>query len=325
MLILSESFPMIFLRTGSAVLGNGKSAFLAKVYWDLYDQGKNLLWATATLNPKTRDLLSKILDSLVKERKFRMLRQKLNPVTPTSIKKALSAKAQELGSSTIYAIYQLLKAEEHEVTYVYSNIRRRIPVQDHVDLFGAFLDLLYSIDQPRFAVFIDQFEEYVRAHRTTSERIKLSAELNDLLRAIGESTTLVVTTHPIAEGILSTSAPEFETFIRIEQSSVDLPEYTEEDLVAMIKFYLRAFRPKGYDSDELYPFNEKVVRYAAHRTDMIPRDLMIALRGGLIYLSLTDYDMVDEQFIMKYHREMFGGLENKWNDFKTGEFRYEIE
>lgn len=324
-LILSEAFPMIFLRSESTILGNGKSAFMAAVYWDLHDQGKNLLWAEATSNPKIRDLLSKVLDSLVKEMKLKALREKLQTVTSKTIKKTLAEKAQKVGPSTVYAILQLLKAEEHELTYVYSNIRRRIPVQGHVDLFGAFLDLFYAVGVPRFTIFIDQFEEYVRSHRTMSERRKLSEELNDLQRAIGESTTLIVTIHPEAEGILATSAPEFETFTRIEQCSVNLPQYNEEDLLKMVKFYLKSFRVEGYDGDELYPFEEDVVRYAAHRAAMNPRDVIRALRMGLIYGAFEKFNTIDGQFLMRHHRDMFGGLENRWLDFKSGKFRYEIE
>ena len=321
-LTLSDAFPMIFVRTESAVLGNGKSAFLAAAYWDLYDKGKNVVWARATLNPRIRDLLSRILDSFVKEGKIKAIREKLYPVSPRSIRKALGATSLKVGSSTVYAVNQLIRAEDHELTYIYSNIRRRIPVLGHVDLFGSLLRLFYATGNPRLTIFIDQFEEYVRAHRSTSTRIKLSNELNDLLRAVGESTTLVVTTHPEAEGILSTSAPEFETFIRIEQSSVDLPSYDEEELVKMTKFYLREFRARGYRGDDLFPFEEDIVRYAAHRTDLNPRNLMIALRVGLVYLSLRKHPRIDEKFLNRYHKQMFGGLVNKWKDFKSGKFRY---
>jgi len=323
-LILSESFPMIFLRTESEVLGNGKSALLAAAYWDLRDQGKNLLWSTATPDPKIRDLLSRILDSIVKEEKLKALREKLDPISSTKIQNILAAKTEKLGSSAIYAMLQLLSAKEYELTYVYSNIRRRIPVQSHADLFGAFLNLFYAIDEPRFTVFVDQFEIYVRCHRTASEQASLSEDLNLLHRAIGESTTLVVTIHPIAEGILRHSAPEFETFTRIEKCSVDLPKYDEEDLVKMVKYYLRAFRPEGYDGDEFHPFDEKVIRYAAHRTDMNPRDLISALRAGLVYGSFQKYAKIDEKFLMDHHKDMFGGLDNKWRDFKSGKFKYEF-
>lgn len=319
-LILSENFPIIFLRTEEAVLGNGKSAFMAATYWDAFDKGKNLLWAEATTNPNMRDLLSKILDSFVKEKKLKLLREKLQPISPRRIENIIHSKTSRIGPSTLYAINQLLMAEEHELTYVYSNIKRRIPVQGHVELFGAFLDLFYSLDLPRFTVFIDQFEEYVRSHHSMSQQRKLSEELNDLQRAIGETTTLVVTLHPMAEGILRTSAPEFETFTDIGLCSVDLPTYTEEDLLKMVKFYLKTFRTKGYNGDPLFPFEESLVRYSIHRTSMVPRTLIISLRQGLIYGSLGKYDHIGEQFILKNHKNMFGSLDNKWLDFKAGKF-----
>lgn len=323
-LILTDSFPMVFVRSPRSVLGNGKSAFMAAVYWELYDQGKNLLWAQATSNPRIRDLLVKILDSLVKERKLRTLREGLTPLNEITIENALAARSQKVGPETIHAVFELLRAKEHELTYVYTNIRRRIPGHDQVELFGAFMELLYGAKMPRFTIFIDQFEEYVRSHRSMSERRKMADELNDLQRKIGESTTLVVSTHPEAEGIL-TGSPEFERFIKIEQTSVELPSYGEEDLMKMIKFYLRTYRLDSYKGGEFDPFDEDVIRYAIHRTSMVSADMVIALRAALIYGSLEKASRIDGDFLMKHHKDMFGGLDNKWSDFKSGKFRYTVE
>lgn len=322
-MILSEAFPTIFLRSRSTVLGNGKSAFLAAIYWDLYDQNKSPLWCTATFDPKIRNLLSQVLDAMIMQGRLMKLRQKLHPISKQTIESVLTERGQKLGASTIYAIYQLLSAKDHELTYVYSNIRRRIPVQHHTDLFGAFLKLFYAIDEPRFIIFIDQFEEYVRSHRTMKQREELAHELNDLQRALEDSTTLVVSLHPEAESILTTSAPEGETFTRIDMSSVELPEFDEDGLVKMVEFYLNAFRLNDYKGDPLYPFEEKVVRYSVHRTAMNPRDLILALRAGLIHCSFCKCTEIDEKFLLKYHSKMFGGLENKWKDFKAGKFTYE--
>lgn len=322
-MILSDYFPAVFLRTRETVLGNGKSAFLAAAYWDLHDQDKNLLWCTATFNPRMRDLLSRILDSMVMQGKLSKLRQSLKPISRRTIEEALEKRGQKLGPSTLYAILQLLLAEEHKLTYVYSNIRRRIPVQLHTDLFGAFLNLFYAIGESRFTVFIDQFEEYVRSHETMGERLRLAHDINDLQRSIGESTTLVVSLHPRAEAILTTSAPESETFTRIETSSVELPPFDENSLVKMVEFYFNAFRPNNYGGAPLHPFEEKVIRYSAHRTSMNARDLILALRAGLIHCSFGECNKINGEFLSKYHQKMFGGLENEWQNFLAGKFTYE--
>ena len=94
-LILTGEFPMIFLRTEEAVLGNGKSAFMAAAYWSIYDKGKNSLWAEATTNPNIRDLLSKILDSIVLLMVFVILS---GPVTLCSAAESSSSSSKS-GSS----------------------------------------------------------------------------------------------------------------------------------------------------------------------------------------------------------------------------------
>ncbi len=43
-------------------------------------------------------------------------------------------------------------------------------------------------------------------------------------------------------------------------------------------------------------------------------------------IFLENFTFLDnERFLMRHHKEMFGGLENKWDDYKIGKFRYEIE
>src|SRR3990170_2178888 len=50
-MIKMEAFPWIFLLTGGPTLGNGKSAFMAHIYWNLKKEGRNLLWAFARDDP----------------------------------------------------------------------------------------------------------------------------------------------------------------------------------------------------------------------------------------------------------------------------------
>jgi hypothetical protein len=321
-MILLEEYPAIFLRTKETTLGNGKSAFLAKIYWDLYNMKKNVLWCTALFNPRMRDLLSRILDAIVMQGKLANIRNILKPISPKTIEEVLSKGGQKLEPSVIHAIVQLLSASEHELAYVYSNIRRRIPAQNHVELFGAFLNLFYQVKEPRFTIFIDQFEIYVRSHRTMQQREELAHELNMLQRSIGNTTTLVVSVHSEAENILVTSAPEAETFTKIESSSVELPSFSEDVLIKLVECYLNESRPKDYNEDPLRPYETNVLRYSAHRTAMNPRDLMLALRETLLQCILEGSTTANGEFVSKYHQRIFSGLENKWQDFLSGKFSY---
>lgn len=321
-MILLEEYPVIFLRTEETTLGNGKSAFLAKIYWDLYDSRKNVLWCTAVFNPRMRDLLSRILDALVMQGKLADIRNALRPISSKTIEKTLSNSGQKLEPSVIHAIVQLLSAKEHELAYVYSNIRRRIPAQNHVELFGAFLNLFYLVKEPRFTIFIDQFEIYVRSHRNMQQREELAHELNMLQRIIGKTTTIVVSLHSEAENILVTSAPEAETFTKIESSSVELPSFNEDVLIKLVECYLNESRSKDYHEDRLRPYEIDALRYSAHRTAMNPRELMLALRGALLRCILEGGTAVNGEFINKHHQKIFSGLENKWQDFLSGKFSY---
>ena len=321
--VLSEQFPWFYLGSSSTVFGNGKSAFLAALFWDLVELKKNVIWAAATSTPRMRDLLARIIDALVSQGKIADLNLRLSPLSIDKIAQILSEKDLHLSPSTIYALYQLISASQHTITFVYSNIKRSIPVQEHTDLFAALLNLLYASGEPRLIILIDQFEEYVRSHATSAQRQNLGYELNDLLRSTGESTTIVVTTHPEAESILF-SQPEADTFATIETSSVSLPSWNEQNLIGMARYCMETYRTPAYSKDPLYPFEEGVMKYFVHRTSLNPRSLILALRAALLLGSFEDYVVVDEGFLNRHHREIFGGYENKWHDFKEGKFKYSV-
>lgn len=323
-LILTEEFPAVFLRSPSTVLGNGKSAILAHIYWELFDEGHNVAWATATTNPKLKDLLARVLDGLVLHGKISRLKESLKPLSIQSISKVLKDAGYRRADSALYAAYRILSADEEELTYKYANIRRTIPVQEHAELFGLLLDLIYATKQPRVVIFIDQFEEFVRSHRTSSERIQLAEQINDLQRAMGDSTTLVLSTHPEAESILTETSPEGETFTKIEQSGVSIPNFDEESCLELVRFYLAEFRLPRYNGSSLKPFDEKVVRYSATRVAMNPRDLMLSLRAALLQGAMNGYPQISAEFVSRFHERIYGGLENRLDDYLKSKFKFEM-
>lgn len=323
-LITTEEFPAVFLRSPSTVLGNGKSAILAHVFWSLFDSKRNVAWATATANPRLRDLLARVLDGLVLHGKINELRQALKPVSIQTISKTLKSAGYQRAESSLTAAYKILSADDAELTYRYANIRRTIPVQEHSELFGTLLELMYSTEQPRLTIFVDQFEEFVRAHRTTTDKIKLGDELNDLQRAIGDNTTIVVSTHPEAENILTQTSLEGETFTKISPSGVLLPDFDEESCMKLIKWYLAEFRPPGYKGPPFKPFDEKIVRYSAHRVGMNPRELMLALRAALLRGAMNQYPAINADFVNQFHDKIYGGLENRLKQYQSGEFKFAI-
>lgn len=184
------------------------------------------------------------------------------------------------------------------------------------------LQLAYSTGIERYYLFIDQFEEFVSCHRGPSQREKLAAEMNDLLREAGENTTIVATTHPDAEEILHEAGPEFETFVKFETSGVNLPSFSAKAALVLTSYYLKEFRIRGSKKDELYPFTSEVVEYAANRVSMTVRELLSALRVAMIYGSMSGFPDIDVDFVRRNHMHIFGGLENKLDDFVKGNWSY---
>jgi len=86
-MIKLEAFPWVFLLTEGPTLGNGKSAFLAHIYWNLKREGRNVLWAFARDDPRLTHLLSVILDAFVSEGKLRNLKASIQPITTDKIRK----------------------------------------------------------------------------------------------------------------------------------------------------------------------------------------------------------------------------------------------
>lgn len=319
-----EAFPWVFLNTKGEALGNGKSAFMAHIYWNLKKKGRNVIWAFARDDPRLTHLLSVVLDSFVSEGKLVSLKASLQPITTDTIKLQLGKALYRYGSRTINALNRILNEEDEKLVYTFTIIKKSIPTQDHGELFGALLHLAYATGQTRFTIFIDQFEEYVKAHTSDRQIARLGNEINDLQREIGETTTFVVSTHPeVIEKIIS-STPEAETFTRVDMSSVRLPEMTRNDLLEMIAVYLRDFRVDDYKGDIYHPFKKEVIMYAAERTGLNPRNLILALRHALLYGALANFSIIDETFLMENHSKMFGGLENKWKEFKKGTWKHAI-
>lgn len=324
-LVKTDAFPWIFLQTSGEALGNGKSAFLAHIYRNLEKEGKNVVWAQARDDPHLRNLLAGILDSFVSEGKLSLVKKKIGSVTPQDIEKQLEKfPLFKYGYKTIHALNKILGVDDEQLVYTFSIIKRSNPTLDHGELFGALLHLSYACGESRFTIFVDQFEEYALAHKSDDEKIKFGNEINDLLREIGETTTIVVSTHPKVTNELVSNSPEADTFTKVENSSVRLPLMTCEDLVEMAILYLKSFRVNGYKGDAYFPFQRDIIQYSAERTELNPRNLILALRSAMLYGALENFVPINAEFMLKNHNRVFGGLENKWKEFKQGTWTHKI-
>ena len=324
-LIKTDAFPWIFLQTSGEALGNGKSAFLANIYRKMEKENKNVLWAQARDDPRITNLLAEILDSFVSEGKLRLVKKKIGTITPQGIDLQLKKfPLFKYGYKTINALDKILNVEEEKLVYTFAIVKRSNPTLNHGELFGALLHLAYSCGESRFTIFIDQFEEYVLAHTNNTQKVKLGNEINDLFREIGETTTFVVSTHPRVTNELIANSPEADTFTKVENSSVKLPLMTNDEfLVEMAAVYLKAFRLEKYEKDEFFPFQRDIMQYSAERTELNPRNLILSLRSAMLYGAIENFVPINEEFLIKNHYRIFGGLENKWEEFKQGKWTHE--
>lgn len=324
-MIRLESFPWIFLNTEGEALGNGKSAFMAHIYRTLEKERGNVLWAFARDDPRLTNLLSEILDAFVTQGKLHKIKGNLNSTTPEEIENVLRDYPKcNYGYKIIQGLSKVLSVEDHDLVRAFASMKRGNPTLHHGELFGALLHLSYACGEPRFTIFIDQFEEYVKAHKSTLEQSKLANEINDLLRDIGESVTFVVSTHPEVTNRLTTAAPEGDTF-QIQNSSIRLPLMKSEDLFKMALLYFKAFRAEQFDGPDCFPILPEVVKYAIERTELNPRDLILALRSALLYGAINEFTIpIDEKFVSSLHYRIFGGLPNKVQEFTAGKWNHEI-
>lgn len=313
--------PVVYLRSFAQAYGNGKSALLAHVYWKLINEDYNILWITATENPKIKNLLIKMFESIIAVGLINKVKCEIGNINFINVKKILSESENMYSSNRIKALVKILEMNEEDMANKYANIKRSMPGQDLIDVFEVLIDLCNIITKQTFIIFVDQFEEYVDSHSSARERKTLHAELNDFIRAVGDDNTLVVSTHSRAEIILRSM--EIETFSDIVASGVEMPSMEEGDLFNMIKMYLKYYRSKKTKNVHT-PFRKNALSYAIHRTGFHPRSLLNSLRRALSFGMRYEQKKIDLPFISQWHSRIFGGEPNQIEEFVNKKWEYTI-
>lgn len=298
-----------YVRSDSEVLGTGKSALMAAIYWhcktdkDLMQRFRPI-WVDVKDFRNITQLLGKVLDTLVFEQITDLIKAKMKDLSRSAIDRFLSSEKPQRSPSVIFALSRILSVQREELPWKYVNIKRSISTVSAVEIFEYMLTLFRKVDSSRVLIFIDQFEEYVKHQRGAARIRQLGEDINDILRTIQECQNLsfILTMHPATQREFEKSAgPLIDTFGSIMENSTTVNPLESHHLVEMAKTYIRHFRipaaPKAIGP--IFPFEEEALRYIADRSGGIPRIFLRLLHNTMIEAALAKQDRITLKFIKR--------------------------
>lgn len=296
-----------YIRSESEVLGTGKSALMAAIYWRCKNDEKlreSMLpvWVDVTDFRTITQLMGRVLDTLVFEQVTDIIKDKIGDLSYKSLDGFLSTEKRQRSPSVIFALSRILSMPKEELPWKYVNIKRSISTVSAVEVFHYIMMLFRKCDKRHVLVFIDQFEEYV-SHQSGAAKIKrLGEDVNDILRAIQECQNLsfVLTLHPVTQRDFERAAgPLIDTFGTIKENSVTITPFKPEHLVEMAKKYMAEFRiPEAPPNlDPLHPFEKDAILYIAEKSYGIPRLFIRFLHNAMIEAALANKKKISLGFI----------------------------
>lgn len=323
MSLITRELNVVYVNSPLSVLGTGKSAVMAAAHWRLMDKERTVIWVEATGGVSTSPTLGRIVDSMVGQGIFDDMYRVIGEITYDRIRGMLSDFYRNPSPALTQALVKVFRTPPGETAKKFANIRRSILISSAIELFGYLISLMTACGLTRPVIFIDQFEEYVRAHRGSWQLGRLGNDINDLLRAIQNRATLVVSLHPEAEKVLMTAAGSWvRTFAPISvETMVTIEPMTPKDAVKLASFYLSEYRKEGSDKPVIYPFTEDVLKYISLKTNQNPRSFITALHNALVEGALQYYVDIDAKFVSNEdnHSKVLLGASNEWNKFEKGE------
>jgi len=273
----------IYVNADKEVLGTGKSALMAAAYWEMVAANTKAVWVEATGGITINSILGKIVDTLVVRKYIAKIKETIDVTSTDELKQALLQKTTLPSDAKIDAVKRILSMPDEQIPWKYSNIRRSIPMYSLTDVFGAILNILFSVDGSHFFFFIDQFEEYIIASSRGARLNQMGNDLNDLFRALQGQATLVVSLHPAAESLFQSAAGDYvQSLAPVKQNSIFVPKLDGPMTARMVRYYLDAFRSRDSNhTGTVFPFSNKAIESLTEELDYNPRDVINALRTAL--------------------------------------------
>lgn len=197
----------------------------------------------------------------------------------------------------------------------------RVKGKDDIDFFSTYLRLLSLTRRLYHYLFIDQFEDAVRANQGKNQLPDFCSEMRRLVVACAKRATIIVTLHPESEEILEKRGGEHLTGLAglDVRHKVNVKEITLDEAVDLALSYLEYFRLPSKTKDQLYPFDSTAIKYIRHMKGGAPRDVLQALATTIEEGIEANYQRLDLDFLKKNHRRIFDKIlvEASFKNFVT--------
>ena len=298
-----------YVRSDSDVLGTGKSALMAAIYWHCKnDQKTNKTILPAWVNVQDfrsiTQLMGKVVDTLVFEQVTDRIIAQMKETSVRAIDRSLRGEKLQRSPSANLALSKILSTPKEELPWKYVNIRRSIPTVSAIELFEYLMVLFRTVDKRRVLICIDQFEEYVRYQRGAAGLERLGNDVNDIMRMIQEcgNLTFILTLHPVTQREFEKSAGRLiDSFGRIVDNAATVNPLKPNHLVEMAKTYIGHFRTQAAPAriGPLFPFEDDALEYVAKKSRGFPRDFIRYLHNAMIEARLADEGKIDLGFIRR--------------------------
>jgi len=279
-----------YARSDDMSRGTGKSALMAKVYWDLVESDEESkhfypVWVSVHDFRTIKQLMGRVVDTLVFAGVIDVIKDALGVINYKSVDEFLGRKKIQRIPSEIGALRSILELPNEKLAWKYINIRRTYPAIGNVELLSDFMIMFGLADTRRVLVFIDQFEEYAEYQRG-QRLVQLGQDIKDLYRCMSTCGNLsfIVTMHPNTQRDFESRAGEIiKTYGEIMENAATVPMLEPRHLVRIAMEYINHYRSKDFPKnfDEEYPFAREVLNYVAENSKNNPRN-MIRFLGNLL-------------------------------------------
>jgi len=295
-----------YVRSDDLSRGTGKSALMAKVYWDIVESAEKSklffpVWVSVHDFRTINQLMGRVVDTLVFAGLTDVIKGAVDVKSYASIDEFLGRKKSQRIPSEIGALKSILSLPNETLAWKYVNIRRTYPTIGSVELFTDLMIMFGIADNRRALIFIDQFEEYAEYQRGI--RLKqLGQDIKDLYRCMATcgNLTFILTMHPITQREFESRAGEIiKTYGEIMDNAATVEKLEPSHLVKIAEAYIHHYRtddfPKGLG--DVYPFTNSVLNYVAENSSNNPRIMLRILGNLLMEAMLTGAKEITTEFV----------------------------
>jgi len=287
-----------YVRSDDLSRGTGKSALMAKVYWDIKDskdKSKDFfpVWVSVHDFRTINQLMGRVVDTLVFAGLTDIIKGALKVVEYHSVDKLLGSKKTQRIPSEVAALTAILSLPNEMLAWKYVNIRRTYPTVGSVELFSDLMIMFGLADSRRVLIFIDQFEEYAEYQRGL-KLVQLGQDIKDLYRCMATCGNLsfILTMHPRTERDFINRAGEIiKTYGEIMENAATVEKLEPAHLVKIAEAYILHYRADDFPKrlSHVYPFTDSVLRYVAEKSNNNPR-IMIRILGNLLWEGMVSHE-----------------------------------